>query len=109
MIITTTELTEIVVVAALGIYAFTCCMMLRLASRAQTVLPQNAQSAFTASELTAGKHDSIGKTGKHNPECEGEVQCPTTGKDECGKIAKTKNDRPTEVKCFACGKTHKVN
>lgn len=56
--------------------------------------------------------DSIGRTGKHNPLCEGHVECPTTGREECGKVLNYMCVdgvwEPVTVFCFGCGKTHNV-
>lgn len=59
------------------------------------------------------KDDSIGKTGKHSQFCEGHVSCPTTHKEECGKVmifgVHQQGTAPVQVLCFGCGEQHRVS
>lgn len=59
------------------------------------------------------KEDSIGRTGKHSQFCEGHLQCPKTGKEECGKEMNWACCRDglmqcVTIFCFGCGKIHNV-
>jgi hypothetical protein len=58
------------------------------------------------------KDNSIGRTGKHSEFCEGHVNCPTTKKEECGKVmifgCSAKGESAVQVYCFGCGEQHKV-
>jgi hypothetical protein len=49
---------------------------------------------------------------KHNEFCEGHVMCPTTGKEECGKVMVSKvyldHEEAAVIFCFGCGETHNV-
>lgn len=63
---------------------------------------------------TTLKNDSIGRTGKHNELCEGHVNCPVTGKEECGRelisgVSANGQCSCVMVFCFGCGKPHNVN
>jgi len=48
----------------------------------------------------------------HSPFCEGHVQCPNTGKEECGRVIVWKcgpdGETPATVYCFGCGELHNV-
>lgn len=66
-----------------------------------------------SSEIKHTENDSVGKTGKHNRFCEGHVNCPVTGKEECGKelnyaCLTDGSCSCVTVFCFGCGATHSV-
>ena len=44
----------------------------------------------------------------HSEFCEGEVSCPTTKQDECGKEMVWNQDGCVSVYCFGCNKIHNV-
>lgn len=57
--------------------------------------------------------ESIGKTGKHSEFCEGHVECPKTGNEECGKELNFKlyangAKECVTVMCFGCDEPHGV-
>jgi len=58
--------------------------------------------------------DSIGRTGRHSEWCERHVNCPTTGKEECGKelnwvLCADGNCVCVTIFCFGCGQIHRVS